>query len=243
MIKLILCDDQPEHNQTLRYMLERIIKKRSLDARIALVCDTAEATLAYARRSQQGNCIYFIDLCYSADTEHPEGLKLSADLQEINPDAYVIIISAYAQYALDSFHTHAYDFLVKPFTQEQLEACLMAAIKDIRTRLVGDTLVITAGSRVTQIAQDQILYFEKTRNFVTMHTPYMQMSWRESFVSLMARLQTDMFARVHKSYLVSIRHIESIRFNTNEIVLSNGDVLPVSRRSESLLRKQVAAKG
>ncbi len=241
MHKLILCDDHGHHNKTLRLMLERVIDTYGIQAQVALATTRVKEVVSFCREDQ-GTSVYFLDICLEeAEGNTLDGIALGKVINALAPRAYIVYISAYSQYALDCCHNHAFDFLIKPFSEQQLAACLTAIVRDSATRRQGLPLAVTAGSRTVMLDQDKIVYFKKSKEYISAYTVQSQqsISWRESFTELAARLQAGMFVQCHKSYYANVHLLKEARWNESSLVMIDNTVLPVSRRREKAVRKAI----
>ena len=82
------------------------------------------------------------------DVEMPgmTGIELAAAIKERRPDAAVIFVTAYSQYAVDAFAVRASGYLMKPVTPEALAADVAHALSGKRRPLEGHVVVRTFGS-------------------------------------------------------------------------------------------------
>ena len=103
------------------------------------------------------------------------------------------------KYALSCCQSHAFDFLVKPFTEAQLSSC---AAMDIAKRGAGLPLIAAVGSRVMRLDQCKIIFLARERDYVFCHSLEGDFHWRESFATLLERLEPGMFLRTHNGYIV-----------------------------------------
>ena len=61
-------------------------------------------------------------------------------------------------------------------------------------------------------------------------------TWREPLEALMSRLKPGLFFATHKSYIVNVSAIQEARWSENDVILVNGESLPVARRREAELK-------
>lgn len=238
MINYVVCDDDSSH---LGLLLEKFTPiSPEYVFRTALATDQPQRVLEYAKNAS-GTTIYFLDLKLD-DSEPPLGLSLCDEVKLLDKDAYVIIVSAYPQYVFECFHSHAFDFLVKPFSDRELASCVEAVIVDAQNRASSTPLCIKAGSRLLVLDQRKIVYLSRERDFVTAHMDDSQVSWRESYASLIARLEPNHFLQVHKSYIINMYQIQEINPVENRFFMKNGMKVPYSRRRKNELREVIAQK-
>lgn len=235
MLHFVLCDDNPRHNQTLTYHLEQLAFSLPMPYELSLVTTDPGQVLEYAETAA-GPTVYLLDLVL--EQKDMTGLDLCRGIHQKDPDGYIIYVSAYAEYAMDCVQSHAFDFVLKPYTPERLANSLRDVMQEIARRKPEVTLSITAGSITRVLDQQNIMYLQIQREYVTAHLTDTQVTWRESMAQLLPRLQAEWFIRIHKSYAINRMHLASVDAKTSEVTLKNGVILPVSRR---MLKQLTAA--
>jgi DNA-binding LytR/AlgR family response regulator len=172
-----------------------------------------------------------------------DGFEICRRIREKNPSALIVYVSAYQQYALLCCQSHAFDFLLKPWTDQQLADCLRAIRLELVQRRSEPALQVTLGTRLLRLPYAQVLYFSKDHMSLTAHfTDGHQLAWRETAEDLLKRLPDGQFIRTHKSYIVSLRHIRELRWAEDRVVLDDGTELPISRRRETVLKGMLSAQ-
>lgn len=236
MLHLILCDDNPRHNQTMTYHLEQIMSQLPMECVIDLTTTDPRQVIDHSRQQYEGDLVYLLDLEMENDLN---GLDVCAAIREHQGRAYIIYVSAYAEYAMECCRAHAFDFILKPYTTQRLENALRDVILHIERNRSVYPLSVTAGT-VTQILdQKEIRYLQMEREYVTAHINGGVFTWRESLTHLLPRMNPDWFVRIHKSCAINRLYIQSVDQKAHEVTLKGGIVLNVSRR----LIKEVVATG
>ena len=148
----------------------------------------------------------------------------------------VIMTTAYAEYALDGFTLDVLDYLVKPFSFERfLKACNKA--KDYYQLKTGAEKNVAAGEnyffvkcngRIEKLLYDELLFAEASLNYVTLHTINGKMMVYLTIKGIMENLPAEVFIKVHKSFIVNIRKINSIEGN---IIHMGKAEIPISQSS------------
>lgn len=174
------------------------------------------------------------------DIQMPEitGLEFARRLK--NPPS-IIFTTAYSEYAVESYELDVVDYLLKPiafprFLQAINKVTERRGGNDVRKSVVDvvqqepevppeeDSLIIKSGYKVYRINYDELLYIEGQREYVTFHTTKQRITTLFSLKDLEERLPSDQFVRIHKSYIISLKHIEMIERNILQIA---GKKLPV----------------
>ncbi len=180
----------------------------------------------------------------------------------------IIFTTAYSEYALESYNVAAVDYLLKPISQGRFAAAIAKAKAKIDSlRLVAkdkvspttDTaaqpqpttdaaqegqnpnfLVVKADRHLYKINYKDLLYIEGQHEYVSFHTTGKRITALYSLKSLEESLPDNMFVRVHKSYIVSLAHIQEV---DQQNITVNDVKIPIGGSyKENLLQKLTALK-
>lgn len=226
MLHFVLCDDNPRHNQTLLYHLQQLLPQMPVSCGIALATTDPGEVMAYAAQPH-AQTVYLLDLVLEQELT---GLDVCSAIRRTDPNAYVIYVSAYAEYAMDCCRSHAFDFILKPYTRQRLENALRDVIQHIARSKPAQPLSVTAGTVTRLLDQREIRYLKMQREYVTACLGDGHVTWRESLSKLLPRLNADWFVRVHKSYAINRLYLQKVDALAHEVTLTGDIVLPVSRR-------------
>jgi len=192
---------------------------------------------------QQGK----IDLLF-LDVQMPDisGMEFIRSLEQ---KPYVILTTAYEEYALEGYELEVTDYLLKPFSFDRfLKAVnkVNTAIQHRQTQPQGeetpetqtdfkeDYLIIRADRKYYKINYEDLIYVEGQKAYVTFHAAHgKRITALASLKELEEKLPGHRFIRIHKSYIVSIKNIDALEGNQLEV---NGEKLPIG----NYYRKEVA---
>jgi DNA-binding LytR/AlgR family response regulator len=164
-------------------------------------------------------------------------------LRSLQHPPQVILTTAYPQYAVEGFDLNVLDYLVKPISFDRFLKAAMKAKEMIGKSSAGgssgvsseDYVFIKADNKLVKIFYHDILFVEALQNYVTIHTAQKKYITYLTFKSMEESLPSDLFIRVHKSFLVSASKIESIEGNCIRI---GQHEIPISRTvKEEVLEK------
>ena len=156
-------------------------------------------------------------------------------VRSLRPDALVIFTTAYESFAVEGFALNALDYLLKPIAFDRF----LQAVERAQDRLaarpepaaaaapVDDYLFIKADYHSQRVSLRDIRYLEGLKDYVKIFTsaprPLLTLNSLKAFEE---RLPATDFVRVHRSYIVALGHIDSIRKNRiylGEAVIPVGD--------------------
>lgn len=134
-----------------------------------------------------------------------------------------ILSTAYSDYALEGYEHDVIDYLLKPVSFERFyraaEKARLAILGPIPLNSVESVsqpaketeyIFVKTEHRLQKVNLQDILYIEGMQNYVLIHTEKERIMSLQTFKKLEAQLPGRDFVRVHKSYLISLRHISSV---------------------------------
>ena len=182
------------------------------------------------------------------DIQMPDltGLELVKGLEK---KPAVIFTTAYSEYAVDAFSLAVVDYLLKPFDFPRFFQAIRKAIGNVQPKAEeaprqaadisksNDFITVKADYKLYKINYDDLLFIEGQHEYVTFHTTQRRITALFALKDLEELLPKDRFVRVHKSYIVSFKHIQDL--DKSDVTVA-GNKVPVgaSYRDELLLRLQ-----
>jgi two-component system, LytTR family, response regulator len=149
-------------------------------------------------------------LCFT-DVEMPElnGLEL---IRTVNGRCRFILCTAYSNYGVKGFEYDVIDFLLKPVQFERFLKAAQKALQVINPATatsVPDWIFIKNGQRgsFVKVPLEDVIHIKAADKFVHMYTATQKFTHYATLTNLEAQLLPGQFIRVHKSHIVSIRHI------------------------------------
>lgn len=251
-IATLIVDDEPLARRGIRQLLER-----HEQFEVVGECRNGKEAVRAVRAVKPA--LVFLDI-------QMPGMGGFEVVREIGPDEMpdVVFVTAFDEFAVKAFETHALDYLVKPVTQERFRAALNRVIERRRgsealalakrlSHLLAEhqaalasepaapgsiTVPTTAGFLVVDVAD--IEWIEADDYYAAIHARGKRLLIRESLASFEERLDRTRFIRVHRSAIVALGRIQELRSGPGGgtvLVLRDGTRVPVSRRR----KEEVAA--
>lgn len=165
--------------------------------------------------------IFFSDIeldCKNSFT----GIDACRKLRDSGYSGIIIFLTAFREYVFEGYDVQAFNYLLKPINQECLNTCLNKFV----SLYSSDFYYYHKGNDVFKIPYYEIIYVEKKGHDAIINTANKMYVERTSLNDMLNHLP-DFFIRSHKSYIVNINKISSLRLN--ELFLLNGKSIPVSR--------------
>jgi DNA-binding LytR/AlgR family response regulator len=146
----------------------------------------------------------------------------------------VIFTTAYSEYAVEGFTLSATDYLLKPFSFSRFQQALEKAYLQWKIQNQNPEqqyLFIRADYSLIKILISDILFIEGLDDYLKIHIQNQKtVVARMTLKSLLEKLPSPEFIRVHRSFIVPISKIEKVR---NKIVYINEEEIPVSASYEA----------
>jgi two-component system, LytTR family, response regulator len=175
---------------------------------------------------------------------------------------FVVFVTAFDRYALRAFDVHALDYLLKPFDRDRFRETLTRAREQLEHRTQGELerrllelvhdlkpashhlerFVVKAGGRVFFVRADDIEWIEAAGNYVKLHVGTESHLFRETMNAIEAKLDPDLFFRIHRSHIVNIERVRELQpwFNGEYVVfLRSGTRLTLSRGYREKLQERI----
>ncbi len=220
--RCLIIDDEPLAIKLIRTHLSKL---ESFE--IAGECSHALKAIEFLSKEK-------IDLMF-LDINMPEitGLEF---LKSIPNPPYVIITTAYREYAIEGYDLDVVDFLLKPISFERFLKAINRYCN--RTRLSSGEgekapdqnekkqVYIQDGKNIFKLQYEDILYFEGYGEYVKVITTGKTYMVRESLTEFEQKLSADSFLRIHKSYIVNLNKITG--FSTIHVLIKDIEI-PIGR--------------
>ena len=226
-IKAIVIDDEP---LALRVIQSHAEKIPFLD----LVYSTVKVldALLFLQEGQ-------VDLIF-LDVQMPDltGLQF---MKVLNGRAKVILITAYQQYAFDSYEYDVVDYLLKPISFERLLKAVQKASNQIAAEkhfssalkpaglnaeipVALDGLFIKTEHKLQKLFYSDILYLEGGKDYVTIFTKTGKILSLAGLTRIQQNLPYPQFMRIHKSYIIALNKIDSIE---RQRIFIGKEIIPI----------------
>lgn len=207
MIRCIAIDDEP---LALELLQDNISKLPYLQ--LVAACDNALEAMKVMEQEP-------VDLIF-LDIQMP-GLTGLQFIQSMTLKPMIILITAYEKYALDGFNLDVVDYLVKPVPLDRfVKACNKAKeLFDLKMQ-VKETQVpenayffVNVDYSLLKISFTDIIFIEGLKDYIKihLHSTSKPVVTRMAMKTIEEELPPRLFVRVHKSYIVSLGYITTVR--------------------------------
>ena len=235
MLRSAIWDDEQFYREKIRMLLERYFEKSDLQYELAAFASGEDFLKACENRVKYD--IVFMDI----SMEELDGMQTAQQIRAFHSDTEIVFVTAFLDYALEGYKVNAIRYILKDMLDGAVVECMDAILQKRRAAQVKFSFM--EGER--KMYTENILYVESRKHksvFFYMETEIVMYQIYEKLDTIEAKLSGCGFLRIHKSYLVNLKHIRKI---SNYIaVLSTGEELPVPRlRYQAVKEAFVEYKG
>jgi len=177
-------------------------------------------------------------------------------LELIEQKPAVIFTTAFDEYAIRAFETHAVDYLLKPFSKERLDKALQKWMQQsterpkdttallteaaVQNNLQHSRVVVKSNNKIKIIPLYDIQYLEAADDYVKIHTAEGQFLKNRTMQYFEQLLNDKQFVRTHRSYIVNVQCITRLDPYEKEnyvAILNAGQKVPVSKNGYLKLKQ------
>ncbi|MGN1002766.1 MAG: LytR/AlgR family response regulator transcription factor [Oscillospiraceae bacterium] len=227
MYKIAVCDDEALDREKITDLTTEIMREEGMPCRITAFACGAE--LLSAIQSGERFQIFLLDVVM----EGLDGMQLASALKQLGDNKAIVFISSNTEMALRGYEVDAVRYLRKPLERDRLREALLYCCL---TRLEQKEILLPDAGGQSRILLSELIYAETWERGVrlTMTGGRKEIGVRIS--DLEAMLPERQFVRCHRTILVNLAFVQSIRYC--ELELKTGTALPVSKYRQADLRKE-----
>jgi two-component system LytT family response regulator len=168
----------------------------------------------------------------------------------------VIFTTAFDEYAIKAFESHAVDYLLKPFSKERFDKAIQKWLSpgNAKTEKTNNQsllesvsqspaqsqrVVVKTGGKIKIIAVEDIHFLEAADDYVKIHTREGAFLKNKTMGHFEQVLNTEYFVRTHRSFMLNVQEItriEPYEKDSHLAILKSGAKVPVSKSGYSRLK-------
>jgi two-component system, LytTR family, response regulator len=226
MIRVVLIDDEKAS------LLALGAKLADVETEVKLLATFQNPVEALAQIQKLEPDVVFLDV----DMPEMDGFAFLNNLPQRNFE--VIFTTAFSQYLLDALRKEAFDFLVKPILQDDLNDALiriagkLKAKADFKKQQNSSKIGLPTGKGLQFVAKEELMYVTAEKNYTIFHVQNGQdLVVSKTMKEFEELLENAGFFRIHHATMVNFTHIrEYIKGEGGIVIMSNGTELEVARR-------------
>ena len=245
-IKAILVDDE----ENARLILNNFLSEYCPNVEIIAEAEDVKAAVKLINKNE-------VDLVF-LDIEMPNENGFALFDYFNKPSFETIFCTAYSEYAIKAFEVSAIDYLLKPYSDERLQACIdrvqqrlqqlpldiRQVLHTLQQQAAPDylkRLKVQIGNRIWLVAVEDILFLQASGRYIKVVTKEREALLRTPLKSLLTQLDPDQFWQIHRSIVINLQHLDHVNASEPEqlqvFIKGCSSALPVSRSAQHLFRQ------
>lgn len=213
-----------------------------------------------------GECSNGFEVVKEVGEKKPDLIFLDIQMPKLNgfdvvellgeESPFIIFVTAYDEYAIRAFETHALDYLMKPVRAERLQQALDRVREQMKLKIPQTTdvfiqahknqfipisrILVRYGLEVFIIPVEEITHIQAEDDYVRIFTSEKSYLKQERMNRLEQTLDPRSFCRIHRSYILNINYLSKIEPHSKDskvAILKNKKSLPISRSGYDQLMK------
>jgi len=239
MLKALIVEDEYLAREELTYLIQTY-------SDIEIVATFEDGLEAFKYLQSNKVDIAFLDI----QVPSIDGMLLARNIHQFAQKPHIVFTTAYKEFAVDAFELEAFDYLLKPMSEERVKGLLSKLEATHQSRpepkaeTKTNTLNLHKDGRICITSIDKVRYAEASEKVTKVFTDEGEFIAQCSISELMEKLADERFFRTHRSYLVNLEKIkEIIPWMNSTYLLKLGGIetqIPVSRGNLKAFRQRMA---
>lgn len=237
MIRIAVCDDEQEVVQKINDSITRFQTENKSDFTVEKYY-SGESLI----NSEKKYDLIFLDI----EMRELDGIETAQVIRSKDIDVKIAYITSYTDYWRRAYKVHAFDFISKPFSYEDIHNVLKDFLKFYNVKNEKTVEFKTADGAAILKVKDIIYFYikDKEKRKVIVNTSHGQYVSTESLREIYEKLDSEEFYKAHKSCIVNLRYVQSMtKNNGGSITMTDGTSIPLAIKKQNeflyLLSKQL----
>ena len=228
-MNILICDDEGFAAEKIVKLVSHSAVQHHLAVSVVKYTDVEKCLASPLNRCD----IAFFDI----DMKPYNGIDLARKLHNENPNAIIIFVTNYIEYAPAGYEVNAFRYLLKPEMDKNFERIFEDALEAYKKN--HQIVSFSIDAEHIEVPVHNILYLESEQRIMQMHLIQSDRACHRFYASMTqmaAELEPMGFLRIQKSYLVNMEYIESLKYG--ETRLKGGIVLKSSEKNHSEIKQR-----
>lgn len=223
--RIAICDDEQNQIEYITSIVTSWSNHKGHSCEIRMFA-SAEAFL-FEYEEDKAYDILLLDV----KMKNMNGIELAKRIRKDNNRAEIIFITSHFEFVGEGYEVDALHYLIKPISVEKLTQVLTKAAEKLSVE--PPSVVISCEGETVKLYESDILYVESFLHYIVIHTKDNEYKIKEN-ISVFENKVSDVFYRIHRSYLVSLKYITrisrtSVNIGNTELPLSRGKYDNINR--------------
>lgn len=219
-MKIAICEDETYWQEKIQGIIKAFFKKHQMECEIT-VFNQGENII----QNSQFDLI-FLDM----EMTGMDGLETARQIRKTNEESAIVFLTSHDEIIKKTFEVKAYRFIEKKEYQVEVVKCLASFVKENAEK---ESILVETKDGTVNIKLKDIMWLESSHNGSIIWGKQFDIASNTYLLEWEERLDSRMFFRCHRRYIVNLRWIESIN---EDVQLVNGYRIELSRRKKKELK-------
>ena len=238
MIKIAICDDEKIFLSSFHRILQKICNELNISVEIF---DYSYSNILLHHHSQDRFDVIFLDI----DMPKISGFEAAQIIRNISSEIPIVFVTAKDDLVYYSFEYHPFHFIRKR-TDNILYNDTLHVMQKLLTHFgqFKTTVITSTEIGKTIVSIKNIVYIKSEKHYLYYYIYKKGRLCERNTISQINNYFSNLgFIRSHQRYLINYNHIEKIDTLKNEITISNGEIIPISKQyREFVIEKYISLK-
>ncbi len=224
-LRVAIIDDEIHAIETLTYDLTE-----DFSDQVEIVFSSTDPLEGAMQLRKELPDLLFLDI----DMPVINGFDLMKLVDDLN--IRVVLTTAHQEYAIQAVGTKAIAYILKPVLPDSLQKVMQQIVAQKQNNIpysaLKDKISVPDMEGMELIPYSDILYCKSDGNYTELILSDRKKTASKTLKYFDESLPPEQFIRIHKSFLINLEHVRRyLKVGGGELVMKNGDILPVSRNN------------
>ena len=215
-------------------LLERCLQSYLSSRQVYRVIDTYTSGEAFLENwPSKSYDLVFLDILM----EGISGIEVARKIRETDSECLLIFISSSKEYALQGFEVRAFDYLLKPLSEERFQKTMALCQNELAKHI--RYIEVKESRTLVKIPLNEIIYTDYYNHYIQIHTAARLIrSYQQFDVFSPLLLCYPQFLCCYRNCIVNMDHVDSV--DKHDFVMENGERVPITRGNRNSIYQQYA---
>jgi DNA-binding LytR/AlgR family response regulator len=237
LLNIAICDDEKYYREHIQQLLIKYLDNYLIDYNINIFSSGKEFC-------EQGCGLAKYDIVFlDISMDEINGIETAYKIRTVNMDTYIVFVTGFISYVLEGYKVNAIRYILKETAEVSIVECMDTILRKMEFQMKKIEISFIEGKK--QVYPDKIHYIESQKHkliFNILESNLNKYCVYDKLDNFELQLKEYGFLRIHKSYLVNMKHIEGI--NNYKVKLITGEVFSIPKlRYQAVKEAYVLYKG
>ena len=234
-MRCIIIDDEYLAIEEVKYFIEKFS-----NIKVVGEFDNSLSALKYIEKNKVD--VIFLDI----NMPNLDGMSFAKIISRFEIKPKIVFVTAYKEYAFDAFEVEAFDYILKPYSEDRIISTLVKLDKNSKSVIKNKKITLHNQQKMIVVSINDISYCKASERETLVYVETKEYVTHMSISNFYDKLENEKFFKSHRSYIINVDKIKEIIpwfNNTYNLKLENVDeLIPVSRSNIEQFRQIMGIK-